>query len=57
MTYELTLRFMTDYLNGDEYFKISYPKHNKVRALCQFTLFKDIVSKRELLEDIVRSLS
>lgn len=38
MTFIIGLRFLTDYLNGDTYFKIKYPDHNLVRAKVQFTL-------------------
>lgn len=34
------VRFLTDYLNGDGYYKISYPDHNFVRAKSQMALFK-----------------
>jgi hypothetical protein len=35
MVWEQSLRFLTDYLNGDTYYKIAYPEHNKVRTLAQ----------------------
>ena len=38
MTGELAVRFLTDYLNGDTYFKINYPEHNLVRTRAQLTL-------------------
>lgn len=47
MTYELALRFLTDYINGDTYFKIKYPKHNKDRFYNQYLLLKDIEKKSE----------
>ncbi|HBB05200.1 MAG TPA: mucin desulfatase [Firmicutes bacterium] len=56
MTYELVLRFMGDYLNGDTYFHFAYPEHNKVRALCQLTLFEDILAHRDELEEYVKNL-
>ncbi len=34
------MRFLTDYLNGDNYFHINYPEHNLDRAANQFTLHK-----------------
>lgn len=42
LTYELALRFMTDYLNGDKYFKIAYDKHNLVRTRAQLKLVQSI---------------
>ena len=35
-----SVRFLTDYLNGDTYYKIQYPAHNLVRAKAQFKLFR-----------------
>ena len=34
------VRFLTDYLNGDTYYKIVYPEHNLVRARAQLRLFE-----------------
>jgi len=45
ITYELALRFLTDYINGDTYFKIKYSEHNKDRFKNQFLLLKDIEAK------------
>lgn len=56
MTLECGMRFLTDYLNGDTYFKIAYPKHNLVRARNQFALVKDMESKMDKMEDIIRNL-
>ena len=52
LTYELALRFMTDYLNGDVYFNPKYEGHNLVRARAQIKLMLDIDEKMELLEKI-----
>ena len=45
LTYELGLRFLTDYLDGNKYFKcdLSRPKHNLERAKAQFTLTQDLI--------------
>lgn len=51
---EQCLRFLTDYLNGDTYFKIKYPEHNKVRFLNQLYLLKDIESKHDLLDSYIK---
>ncbi|PVX50783.1 Ser/Thr protein kinase RdoA (MazF antagonist) [Balneicella halophila] len=42
MTYIMAIRFLADYLNGDEYYKINYPMHNYDRAHCQFKLLKEM---------------
>ena len=38
MTFEVGIRFLADYLNGDVYFKTKYPQHNLDRARNQFHL-------------------
>lgn len=38
LTYMQTVRFLTDYLQGDTYYKIHYPEHNLVRTRAQFQL-------------------
>jgi hypothetical protein len=38
ISFETGMRFLTDYLDGDRYFRIRYPKHNLVRARNQFAL-------------------
>ena len=42
MTYENGLRFLTDYLQGDTYYKIKHPKHNLDRCRTQFALVRSI---------------
>jgi hypothetical protein len=54
MTTECGLRFLTDYLDGDRYFKISYPEHNLDRARCQLKLAQDMLSKRNEMQDIIQ---
>lgn len=40
--YMQAVRFLTDYLNGDTYYKIKYPEHNLVRSRAQFKLFESV---------------
>lgn len=54
MTYECGMRFLTDYLNGDTYFKIHRPKHNLDRARTQFKLVYDMECKMEEMKQIVK---
>ena len=56
ITIELAVRFLTDYLTGDKYFKTAYPEHNLVRTRCQLALAKDMLSKREQMEQIVSEI-
>ena len=53
ITYECALRFMTDYLNGDQYFKIDYDEHNLIRSKNQIMLLKKIIQKEQDLKNIV----
>jgi Ser/Thr protein kinase RdoA (MazF antagonist) len=43
LTFIIGLRFITDYLNGDTYYKVQYPDHNLVRARVQFKLAKEMI--------------
>ncbi len=53
MTYECGLRFLTDYLSGDTYFKIDRPDHNIVRARNQFCLLQDMLDHEKEMREIV----
>lgn len=53
MTYECGIRFLTDYLNGDTYFKIHREKHNIDRARTQLKLVADIEQKMDRMSAIV----
>lgn len=53
ITLELASRFLTDYLEGDHYFKTLYPDHNLVRAKAQIKLAQDMESKRDMMQQIV----
>lgn len=54
MTYECGMRFLTDYLQGDVYFKIGYEMQNYQRAAAQMALLKDMEIKLAHLKQIVR---
>lgn len=47
MTLECGMRFLTDYIEGDTYFRISRPSHNLDRCRCQFALVLDMERKAE----------
>jgi hypothetical protein len=51
MTFECGMRFLTDYLNGDVYFKTDYPEHNLVRAKNQLALVADMEKHLPEMED------
>ena len=47
------MRFLTDYLDGDRYFKTAYPEHNLIRARTQIKLVADMESKWDEMQRIV----
>lgn len=51
-----SVRFLTDYLNGDTYFKISYTDHNLVRAKAQMRLFECAEAKEKEMAEIIEEL-
>ncbi len=53
MTAECGMRFLTDYLNGDKYFRVHYPDQNLVRARCQLKLAQDMIEKLDRMQAIV----
>ena len=53
MTLECGVRFLTDYLQGDTYFKIHRPEHNLDRARTQFKLVWDMEQKMNKMNEIV----
>lgn len=55
MTYECGMRFLTDYLSGDTYFKIHRPEHNLDRARTQFKLVSDMEDKWDTMQAIVQN--
>lgn len=54
MTLECGMRFLTDYIEGDVYFKIHYPDHNLVRCHTQFALVADIEQKFDILNEVTK---
>ena len=56
MTLELAVRFLTDYLDGDIYFRVNDPKHNLRRARNQLYLAMDMEQKLPQMHQIVKEL-
>lgn len=48
--FEQGMRFLTDYLMGDVYFKVAYPEHNLVRARTHIKLLQEVEHKWNLLQ-------
>jgi len=55
MIYMQAIRFLTDYLNGDIYYTITYPDQNLVRAQNQFTLLHKYLEAEKDLDKIINS--
>lgn len=53
MTIECGMRFLTDYLNGDTYFKVKYPDHNLVRCRTQLKLVEEMENHWEEMNNII----
>lgn len=54
--FELGLRFFSDYLAGNIYFKVKEPRQNLQRAVAQFHLCESIAGQRLQIEDIILGL-
>ena len=56
LTYMQTVRFLTDYLDGDTYYKIKFPEHNLQRSYAQFKLLQSIEAHEQEMSDYIASL-
>jgi Ser/Thr protein kinase RdoA (MazF antagonist) len=54
--FELGLRFLTDYLEGDVYFKVRHREHNLARALVQFKLTESIESQEAAIRALIQDM-
>ena len=54
--YMQTVRFLADYLNGDTYYRIRYPEHNRVRSFAQWKLYLDAKEKLPQMQQFIDSL-
>ena len=50
------VRFLTDYINGDTYYKIKYPTHNLDRARNQLTFYRDVRRHDQMMSTFVKEL-
>jgi Ser/Thr protein kinase RdoA (MazF antagonist) len=56
LTYMQTVRFLADYLNGDTYYKISYPEHNRDRTLAQLAMLRSLEEHAEEMKNYITSI-
>ncbi|QZT37775.1 aminoglycoside phosphotransferase family protein [Halosquirtibacter xylanolyticus] len=57
ITYEQVLRFLMDYIDGDNYYKTKSEKHNLVRTRAQYALLKSMEGQYEQMKECVLSLA
>ena len=57
ITFEQALRFYTDFLSGDIYYKIQYPEQNLIRTKVQLKLLRSMVSNYEEMKSFISQLS
>lgn len=53
ITFLQAMRFLTDYIDGDKYYKTAYENHNLVRARAQFRLAESMRENLEVMQEII----
>jgi Ser/Thr protein kinase RdoA (MazF antagonist) len=56
MTFIIGLRFLTDHLDGDRYYKTAYPGHNLHRANVQFALLRSMEINYHNMQKIIKEI-
>jgi thiamine kinase-like enzyme len=56
ITYTIAVRFLTDYISGDTYFKIYHEHHNLQRARAQLQLVKSMEEQYQNTQDIIQQI-
>jgi Ser/Thr protein kinase RdoA (MazF antagonist) len=56
ITFEIAIRFLTDYLSGDTYFKVHRQGHNLERCRSQFKLLESIEQQEVRMRDLLASI-
>ncbi|MCQ2136734.1 MAG: aminoglycoside phosphotransferase, partial [Bacteroidales bacterium] len=51
------VRFLTDYINGDTYYRIAYPDHNLVRTRNQMALFHSALDHQDQMREYIKEKS
>jgi hypothetical protein len=55
LTYMQTVRFLTDYINGDVYYKIHKPNHNLIRTKAQFKFLQQLEAHTNEMDDFMKN--
>lgn len=56
ITFEIAIRFLTDYLSGDTYFKVHRQGHNLERSRSQFKLLESLEQQESQMRELLRSI-
>jgi hypothetical protein len=57
LTFMQSVRFLTDFINGDRYYKINHPMHNLQRTKAQFKLLFSMEDQNDLMLNIIDDLA
>jgi len=57
LTYIMATRFLTDYIDGDHYYKIKYPLHNLQRTRVQLALLSDMEAQYKNMVQIIKNIT
>ncbi|MGR9106665.1 MAG: phosphotransferase enzyme family protein [Gammaproteobacteria bacterium] len=57
LPFELGLRFLSDYLDGNRYFRTEFPDHNLIRAQVQFSLVHSVEEQETQIRSLIRKVS
>ena len=57
MTYIIGLRFLTDHIDGDHYFKVEFPGHNLQRTRAQFRLLQRMEHHFPEMKEIIHTIT
>ncbi len=53
LTYEQSVRFLDDFIDGDNYYRVEYPEHNLVRTRAQIKLLQSMEENWDEMQKIV----
>ena len=57
ITWEQAVRFLTDHLDGDRYYRVAYPEHNLVRARTQLALLDSLERQAEEFLALIQEMT
>jgi len=57
ITYEQVLRFLMDYIDGDNYYKVKSSEHNLIRTRAQYKLLQSMEAQFDAMNNIIRDLT